>query len=422
MEVTVRIFDKKVGTLYEHEGVVRFEYEQSFLDTGLNLSPLKLPFIKETYINNDEKYFQTLAGVFFDSLPDKFGTKVMERYYESKGKTAHDLTVLQKLIYIGSKGMGALEYEPSEEFLDDFESIEPLEIRELYESTRKIVEGKTTQTIKEILTLMGSSIQAGGARPKATVGWKREDNLITNSRLQDDNYEQWLVKFDAIDENGIATDFTKLEYVYMSMAKECGINIPEIDLIQDQNLNHFAIKRFDRDNSNKLHMHSLASMVHVNFNEPLHYSYDEAMRVVRFITKDARAVEEFYKRAVFNVLARNQDDHAKNTSFLMDEQGKWSLSPAYDITYANGNHYTKNHQMSIVGKVNNFTREDLITLGTNIGMKKSKAEEIINHTAEVVTSFLQRAIDIKIRKDLIELVQKNVDKRLKVIQGQRCTF
>ncbi len=422
MEVTVRIFDKKVGTLYEHEGVVRFEYEQSFLDTGLNLSPLKLPFIKETYINNDEKYFQTLAGVFFDSLPDKFGTKVMERYYESKGKTAHDLTVLQKLIYIGSKGMGALEYEPSEEFLDDFESIEPLEIRELYESTRKIVEGKTTQTIKEILTLMGSSIQAGGARPKATVGWNREDNLITNSRLQDDNYEQWLVKFDAIDENGIATDFTKLEYVYMSMAKECGINIPEIDLIQDQNLNHFAIKRFDRDNSNKLHMHSLASMVHVNFNEPLHYSYDEAMRVVRFITKDARAVEEFYKRAVFNVLARNQDDHAKNTSFLMDEQGEWSLSPAYDITYANGNYYTKNHQMSIVGKVNNFTREDLITLGTNIGMKKSKAEEIINHTAEVVTSFLQRAIDIKIRKDLIELVQKNVDKRLKVIQGQRCTF
>jgi len=411
MEVTVRIFDKKVGTLYEHDGIVRFEYEQSFLDTGFNLSPLKLPFTRETYINNDEKYFQALAGVFFDSLPDKFGTKVMQRYYESKGKPAHELTVLQKLIYIGSTGMGALEYEPSEDFSDDFESLEPLEIRALYESTRKIIEGKTTQTIQEIVTLMGSSIQAGGARPKATVGWNREKNIITNSRSRTDGYEQWLVKFDGVDENNIPTDFTKLEYVYMSMAKECGITIPEIDLIHDKNLNHFAIKRFDRNGSEKLHMHSLASMVHVDFNEPLHYSYDAAMRVVRFIAKDARAVEEFYKRAVFNVLARNQDDHAKNTAFLMNERGEWSLSPAYDITYANGNHYTKNHQMSIVGKVNNFTREDLIMLATNTGIKKSKAEEVIDHTAEVVESFLQRATEINMRKDLIELVQKDMNER-----------
>ncbi len=412
MEVIAKIFDKKVGTLYEHEGVVRFEYEQAFLDTRLNLSPLKLPFTRDTYINNDEKYFQTLAGVFFDSLPDKFGTKVMERYYESKGKIAHDLTVLQKLIYIGSTGMGALEYEPSEEFLDDFKSIEPLEIRELYESTKKIVKGETNQTIQEILKLMGSSIQAGGARPKATVGWNKKENIISNSQLKDNDYEQWLVKFDGVDENNIPTDFTKLEYVYMSMAKECGINIPEIALINDKDLNHFAIKRFDRDNSSKLHMHSLASMVHVNFNEPLHYSYDEAMRVVRFITKDAKAVKEFYKRALFNVLARNQDDHAKNTSFLMDKKGEWSLSPAYDITYANGNHYTKNHQMSIVGKINNFTREDLITLGTNMGIKKSKAEEVIDSTAEVVASFLQRAVNIKIRKDLIDLVHKDIEERL----------
>ena len=415
MEVIVNIFDKKVGTLYEHEGVIRFEYEQSFLDTNLNLSPLKLPFTRETYINNDEKYFQTLAGVFFDSLPDKFGTKVMQLYYESKGRSVHDLTVLQKLIYIGNTGMGALEYEPSETFSDKFESIEPLEIKELYESTRKIVKGEGKQTIKEILTLMGSSIQAGGARPKATVGWNRDKNIITNSRVKDNDYEQWLVKFDSVDDNNIPTDFTKLEYVYMSMAKECDINIPEIDLIKDNNLNHFAIKRFDRDGSSKIHMHSLASMVHVDFNEPLHYSYDETMRVVRFITKDVRAVEEFYKRAVFNVLARNQDDHAKNTSFLMNKQGDWSLSPAYDITYANGNHYTKNHQMSIVGKVNNFVREDLIALATNAGLKQSKAVKIIDNTTIVVLSFFQKAVDIGIREDLIKLIIRNLDERIKSI-------
>jgi len=262
---------------------------------------------------------------------------------------------------------------------------------------------------------MGSSIQAGGARPKATVGWNKEKNIITNSRLGDNNYEQWLIKFDGVDDSNTPTDFTKLEYIYMSMAKECGIDVPEIDLIQDNNLKHFAIKRFDRIYGNKLHMHSLASMVHVNFNEPLHYSYDEAIRVVRFITKDARAVEEFYKRAVFNVLARNQDDHAKNTSFLMNEHGEWFLSPAYDITYANGNHYTKNHQMSIVGKVNNFTKEDLVLFGVNAGIKKSKADNIVNSTTEVISSFLQRAIDIKMRKDLIELVQRDLDERLQSI-------
>jgi len=143
----------------------------------------------------------------------------------------------------------------------------------------------------------------------------------------------------------------------MSMAKECGIEVPEIDLLQDGEFSHFLIKRFDRVDGNKIHMHSLASMTHTNFNIPLHYSYDEALRVVWFITKDKSAVLEFYRRAVFNVITRNQDDHAKNTSFLMTKDGEWSLSPAYDITYANGAGFTKNHQMSINAKVNNIDRK-----------------------------------------------------------------
>ena len=156
---------------------------------------------------------------------------------------------------------------------------------------------------------MDSAIQAGGARPKSTIGWNRDKNIITNSKNTDADYEQWLVKFDSVDENAIPTDFTKLEYVYMDMAKDCDINIPLTDMIKDNGLSHFAIKRFDRNGLNRIHMHSLASIVHVNFNEPLHYSYDEAMRVVRYITKDANDIEEFYKRAVFNVVAVNQDDH-----------------------------------------------------------------------------------------------------------------
>ena len=197
----------------------------------------------------------------------------------------------------------------------------------------------------------------------------------------------------------------------MSMAKDCNINVPDITLFEDNELSHFAIKRFDRDNGDKLHMHSLASMVHVNFNEPLHYSYDEAFRVVRFITKNARDVEEFYKRAIFNVLAINQDDHAKNTSFLMDAKGNWSLSPAYDITYANGQGFTKNHQMSIVGKTNNFIKDDLLNLGINNNIKKNRALEIIEDVAKVVSTFSIRAKKLHVREDLIALVQHDLELR-----------
>ena len=409
MEVIVNIFNKKVGTLFEVDGIIRFEYDSLFIQSGLNLSPIKLPFNTKTYTNYDDKYFDTLAGVFFDSLPDKFGTKVIQRYYESKNIPSKDLTTLQKLIFIGKRGMGALEYEPCEKIVDESVTKELLDIRSMYQSSKKIVDGEKTQFIKEMLLFMDSAASAGGARAKAVVGWNRKDNhLISGVWELDKGYEYWLIKFDSYDETKNATDFTKLEYLYMSMAKECGINVPQLDLIIDDDLAHFAIKRFDRVSNKKIHMHSLASLVHTNFNEPLHYSYDEALRVVRFITKDMQDVVEFYRRIIFNVIARNQDDHAKNTSFLMDKNGTWSLSPAYDITYANGQGFTKNHQMSIVGKVNDFTYKDLLILADNCDIKKAKAIEIIDNTISVVTTFSKKATEIKIRKGLIELVKNDL--------------
>ena len=409
MEVTVYIFNLKVGTLYEDSGIVHFEYERDFIDTGINISPLKLPFQSTTYVNYDNKYFETLAGVFFDSLPDKFGTKVVQRYYESKNMQSRDLSVLQKLVFIGKRGMGALEYEPSEKVLNELEAIEPLEIRSMYESSRKIIKGEPTEGIKEMLLFTNSGASAGGARAKAVVGWNKESNkIIGGAGVLPNGFEHWLIKFDDYDDKNQSLDFTKLEYLYMNMAKECGIDIPELDLVVDKDLTHFVIKRFDRVNGEKIHMHSLASMAHVDFNIPLHYSYDEALRVVRFITKDKRAIEEFYARAVFNVVARNQDDHAKNTSFLMSSAGEWSLSPAYDITYANGVGFTKNHQMSILGKVNNFTRDDLLQLAKNNDIKNAKAIAIINEVSRVVSSFYSRAETLGIRKDLIELVHTNL--------------
>lgn len=409
MEVIVKIFGLKVGTLYDRDGIIRFEYEQSFLDTGLNLSPLKLPFTTDTYINKDEPYFGTLAGVFFDSLPDKFGTKVIERYYESRGVSPRELTILQKLVFIGSRGMGALEYEPSEKILDISDISEVLEIRNMYESSKKIITGEPTKAIREMLLFMDSAASAGGARAKAVIGRDAQTgSIISGTGNIPRGYDHWLVKFDSYDDDKISTDFTKLEYIYMRMAKECGIQVPNIELLVDGDLTHFLIKRFDRVDGDKLHMHSLASLTHTNFNTLFHFSYDEALRVVWHITKDKRAVEEFYRRAVFNVLARNQDDHAKNTSFLMNKDGEWSLSPAYDITYANGQGYTKNHQMSIIGKVNNFEKEDLIKLAQSADIKKIKAMEIIDNTVSVVQKFSKRALELNVRTDLIGLVNNDL--------------
>jgi len=413
MEVTAYIFGKKVGVIYEQNGIISFEYEQDFLNLNINISPIKLPFDTQTYINYDDKYFQTLAGVFFDSLPDKFGTKVVERYYESKGVPARELTVLQKLIFIGNRGMGAIEYEPKENIFDDRDVLEPIEIRKMYEASKMIIKGEATNAIRDILFFMDSGASAGGARAKAVIGWNlKENKIISGAGEIPKEYEHWLIKFDSSDDNRESTGFTKLEYLYMSMAKKCGINIPKIKLFRDNELAHFVIKRFDRKNNKKIHMHSLASIMHINFNIPKHFSYDYALRVVWNMTKDKRDVLEFYKRAVFNIIARNQDDHAKNTSFLMNEKGEWRLSPAYDITYANGQGFTKNHQMSIVGKVNDFTNDDLLMLAKNNDIKESIAQEIIDKTIKVVSGFRKEAVRLGIREDLINLV--NGDLRIKL--------
>jgi len=269
---------------------------------------------------------------------------------------------------------------------------EPLEIRSMYESSKKVIQGEMEESIEDLMKFTGSGASAGGARAKAIIVWNYKTNeIISGVSDVPSGFEHWLVKFDMVDDHKKSLDFTKLEYLYMSMAKDCDINVPEIRMIEDRDLNHFMIKRFDREGNNKIHMHSLVSMMHIDFNLPQHYSYDEALRVVWFISKDKRDVIEFFRRCVFNVIARNQDDHAKNTSFMMSKDGVWSLSKAYDITYDNGAMYTKNHQMSIRGKVNGFKVDDLLMLAKDADIKRKTAESIISSVIDVVSCFRQRA-------------------------------
>lgn len=411
-EITAKLYGHTVGTLLHDGRTVYFAYDPIFQKHGLEISPHKLAIksLNSAYTNTDTSYFQGMPGVFHDSLPDKFGMKVIDRYYAEKGKSIADVNLLMRLSYIGSRGMGALEYEPSDQPHLADQKAEIMDLRQMYLDSQVIIKGEQSEALHHIAAFMDNAASPGGAQPKASIGWNRETKkIISGAQLGvPEGFEHWLVKFSKSDQLGRALDFTKLEYLYMQMAGEIGINVPQTQMLYDGNDWHYAIKRFDRVEGQKVHMHTLAGLTHIDFNEPGHYSYEEFWRITKALTRDNSVNFEIFKRAIFNVIARNQDDHAKNFSFLMDESGKWSLSPAYDITFANGEKYTANHQISINAKLSDFTRKDLITLGTRLGIKENMAQEVIQQTIDALSTFSKRAYEMEIREDLIRLVKSGL--------------
>jgi serine/threonine-protein kinase HipA len=410
-EVEAFIYDKKIGTILLKDGRVYFEYDKEFKNSNLEISPLKLPLSLEgVYTNNDEHYFEGLAGVFHDSLPDKFGTKVIERYFESKNIPSYELNVVQKLMFVGDKSIGAISYKPSIHKLDNHKQQELIELNSFYENAKKIISGDAIDVVDEMLTFMDSAASAGGARAKAIIGYNPNSKEIISGIKKElpSEFEHYLIKFDFLNDNQRSQDYTKLECLYMNMAKEAKIEVPNIELLEHGNLTHYLIKRFDRVNGKAKHLHSVAGLTHCNFNVPMHYSYDELFRLTRYLTGNQQDLYELYRRMVFNIIGRNQDDHAKNFAFLMDEKGTWSLSPAYDITYANGTGYTKNHQLSLKGKVNDFTKNDLLEIAKLHSLKENLAKEIIEQTIDIFSTFRNRAKELEINEESIGKIEKNL--------------
>ena len=407
MEVEAFIFDKKIGNLLLKDGIIYFEYDKNFKASGLEISPLKLPLSQNgVYTNNDERYFEGLAGVFHDTLPDKFGTKVIERYFESKNIPPHQLNVLQKLMFVGDKSIGAITYKPVLHKIDEKTVNELIELQNFYENAKKIISGDAIEVVDEMLNFMDSAASAGGARAKAIIGYNEDTKEIISGVKRDlkESFEHYLIKFDIANDDGASSDYTKLEYLYMSMAKEVGIDIPKIELLSHGNLAHYLIKRFDRINGETLHLHSVAGLTHTNFNIPMHYSYDELLRLTRYLTGSQKAVNEQFQRMIFNLVGRNQDDHAKNFAFTMDKNGIWNLSPAYDITYSNGAGYTKNHQLSLNGKTNEFTLKDILGLAKKHSIKENVAKENLEQIVEVFSGFKNRAGELDIRGTTIQRI------------------
>ena len=420
--VEVFLWGTRVGILSLEDGmnIADFEYDRNFVDgavrAGIELSPIKMPVSDRVYRFPDiGESFKGVPGLIADSLPDKFGNAVINSWLVSQGKSEADFNVIDRLCYTGKRGMGALEYVPANGPDEDEKSLVDLDAMVQFASeilsNRERIKIKTDEnlTYSQLLQI-GTS--AGGARAKAIIAWNEDSGEIKSGQVDaGDGFDYWLLKFDGVSKNGDHNledepEYTLIEYSYYQMAVLAGVEMSECRLLRENGRNHFMTKRFDRVNGDKLHMQTLGALAHLDYSFPALCSYEQAVMYMRQMNLTAKEIEQFFRRMVFNVIAVNQDDHVKNISFLMNRKGKWSLSPAYDITfsYNPGNVWLKAHQMKINNKTTGITRDDLLATGANMGIGTAKVKRIINEVIDAVSNWEQIAKDNGIRQKTIDAV------------------
>lgn len=374
VDVFLNLSDKrlKVGRLAAKSRTIYFEYEKDFLQTGIELSPYKLP-LKSGVFNSKESLFEGLCGVFADSLPDGWGRLLLDRYFLKQGIKQGDITPLDRLCYIGSYGTGALSYEPVIKGAKP--NKQAFDLDSLANSSLEILRGSSFEMIDTLLSMGGSS---AGARPKIMVQINENNELIDGSQQLEDGFEHYMVKFSSSDD---IADMGNLEYAYSLMAKDAKIEMPKTKLLQGREKSYFAIKRFDRVEDRRVHMHSVAGLVHSDFRFPS-LDYDDLLMLTLDITKDKEEQVKMFRLAVFNLLAHNRDDHAKNFSFLLDENGGWKLAPAYDLTFSFGP--GGEHSTTYLGVGKTPTIEHLKQLAIKHDIKDY--DKIIAHNIEILAN------------------------------------
>ena len=386
---------QSVGRLAERNGIIYFEYDEDFVQNGVEISPFKLP-LRNGVVELPSDPFEGLAGVFSDSLPDGWGRLLFDRMMRSQRISPSQISSLDRLAYVGLNGMGALVYEPdsSPPIIQEF-----IDLDHLATQTEKILEGASGEVITELFALNGSS---AGARPKALIGVDQaRKNISYGVNQLNDGFEHWLVKFPN-SQDGI--DSGAIEYVYALMAKEAGLYFPDVQLFSSQKGNgFFGVKRFDRQENKRFHMHTVSGLIHSNFRFPS-LDYEDLLSLTMALTKDIREVEKMFRLAVFNVMAHNRDDHAKNFSFLMNEFGEWKLSPAYDLTYSNGP--GGEQSTMVMGEGRNITIEHLVKLGLEAKISKELIDQIIAKTAESLSKWIRLSKDYGVSKSNIELINR----------------
>jgi serine/threonine-protein kinase HipA len=401
-----------------------FEFDPAFLKHELDVSPLKMPLNEArngkrifSFPTLNTETFQGLPGLLADSLPDKFGNRLIEEWLARQGRTVQSMNPIEKLCYIGSRGMGALEFKPSIARYDG--PSEPLQVDELVRLASDILHQRNSletnlekpenQAIEDIIRV-GTS--AGGARAKAVIAYNPETGDVRSGQaLHDAGFDYWMIKFDGVSNDllGDPQGYGRIEYAYHLMAKACGIDMMECRLLEEHGRAHFMTKRFDRIGTEKLHMQTLCGIAHFDYNIPNVYSYEQAFQVMRQLRLPYPDAEELFRRMVFNVICFNCDDHTKNISFLMNKQGEWRLSPAYDVTYAYNpeNRWLKQHQMAVNGKRENIYRGDLLKVASEMNIKKPL--EIISTVQNAVSIWSQYAAQADMPVSQIEKINRLIN-------------
>lgn len=416
-EINAYLYGKKVGTMIEHQGVIYFEYDKEFKLTGLEISPIKLHTSKTqgAYTNSEHtRVYHGMAGVFFDSLPDKHGMAFIDRYFEKQGLKPFEVTLLHKLAFIGDRGMGAIEYIPKEDDISDSSNI-TINAKEAYEELKQNLQNDNS-SIESLMNIKQSVSPVGGGRPKMLVQYNYKTNEIRlNKKELHKGYIRAIIKFDEIYEGVGSIGLTKLEYIFMSMAQEIGINTAQFQLISEGNAKHLLVKRFDRDdNDEKIHMATASGLMHIDISVLKATSYEYLFMLTRNICKSQEDIEELFKRMVLNILISNFDDHAKNFAYLMDKNGIWKLSPAYDITYSKG--LLKSHTTTVCGKDLDITKDDILKIAKAQSIKPATAIKIIDKCIDVVRTFEEKAKDIELDIDTIKECKNDINSQIELFK------
>ncbi|QEY58914.1 type II toxin-antitoxin system HipA family toxin [Pseudomonas sp. C27(2019)] len=429
--INVRFKQHEVGAVSfdTQTGLGAFEYAPSFIDKGIELSPLKMPLAQGIYSfpELDFNTFKGLPGLVADSLPDDFGNAVLNAWVAMRGKSPNDITPLQRLQYTGARGMGALEYAPATQ-IKSLNASQQVDIDSLLSIAQAILNARNDFSVElnqnhaddreGMLALLSVGMSAGGARPKAVLAFNADFTQARSGQTDaPEGFTHYLMKFDGVSEHnenqetfGDPLGFGAMEFVYYLMAKDCGIDMMPCHLLPEGQRRHFITQRFDRVGNEKVHVQTLNGLAHVDYKKPGSFSYAELFAVLRQLKLSAVDAEQLFRRMVFNIVARNHDDHAKNFGFML-RGDKWGLAPAYDLAYSYkpGSKWVNSHWMSLNGKRDDFVREDFYSLEKLSPLfSRSFINSVIDEVIEKVAGWERLATEAQVPRILIDEVAQNL--------------
>lgn len=424
----IRLWGRLVGALaYDpYTKISTFEYSPEWMGYGVQIAPLRMPLSLQKYQfpSLSAETYKGLPAVFADILPDDFGNAVINAWLARQGRDGEDFTALERLLYTGSRGMGAIEFYPS---IEQSTTSEHLEIASLVKMAQQVLDQRENLNTsiehnqhdnEAMLALFQIGTSAGGARAKALVAVNQDRTVFRSGQANaPDGFEHYLLKFDGVEEHKINSQtfgdpqgFGRMEYAYYLMAVDAGIDISPSELLIEGKRAHFMTKRFDRDGNRKRHVVSLCAMDHADYKQAGAYSYEQLLAVARRLKLPRKDAVEIYRRMVFNIVARNHDDHTKNTSFILDHaDSQWRLSPAFDLAYSykKGSPWVNSHQMSANGKRDNFVRDDLLAVASLIGNFNKEAKQIIDEIVLVVSKWDDYAEQAQVIEPFANEIKQN---------------